>query len=65
MKFFKRRLSEAIEWRFRERLEAERMATVELGRTFVEKSAEMTDQIRLLESRVAELEKLLAERRPS
>ena len=55
MEFLKRKLSEAIEWRFRERLEAERVATLELGRTFVEASAKLTDEIRLLEQRVAHL----------
>ena len=47
----------AIDWRVRDVLEAERQATIELGRTFVEATAKLTDEIRLLEQRVTRLEK--------
>ena len=59
-------LGRAIDWRVRDTLESERQATVELGRTFVESSAALTDEIRLLEQRVARLERridLLIDRR--
>lgn len=46
----------AIDWRVRDVLEAERQATIELGKTFVTTTAKLTDEIRLLEVRVAELE---------
>lgn len=46
----------AIDWRVRDVLEAERQATIELGKTFVTTTARLTDEIRLLENRVAELE---------
>jgi len=49
----------AIDWRVRDVLEAERQATIELGRTFVTSTAKLTDEIRLLEQRVAHLEKQL------
>jgi hypothetical protein len=49
----------AIDWRVRDVLEAERQATIELGRTFVETTAKLTDEVRLLEQRVAHLEKQL------
>lgn len=51
----------AIDWRVRDVLEAERRATVELGKTFIEGTALLRDQQALLEQRVAELEKRLAE----
>ena len=47
----------AIDWRVRDVLEAERQATIELGKTFVTTTAKLTDEIRLLEQRVAHLEK--------
>ena len=47
----------AIDWRVRDVLEAERQATIELGKTFVTSTAKLTDEIRLLEQRVAHLEK--------
>jgi hypothetical protein len=47
----------AIDWRVRDVLEAERQATIELGRTFVETTAKLTDEVRLLEQRVRQLEK--------
>lgn len=47
----------AIDWRVRDVLEAERQATLELGKTFVTSTAKLTDEIRLLEQRVAHLEK--------
>lgn len=56
MKYMKRKLAEAIEWRFRERLEAERLATIELGKTFVETTALLVDQVRELETRLEVLE---------
>ena len=49
----------AIDWRVRDVLEAERQATIELGMTFVETTARLTDEIRLLEHRVAHLEKVV------
>lgn len=49
----------AIDWRVRDVLEAERQATIELGKTFVTSTAKLTDEIRLLEQRVAHLEKQL------
>ena len=49
----------AIDWRVRDVLEAERQATIELGRTFVESTAKLTDEIRLLERRVSHLEKVV------
>ena len=55
------RLGVAIDWRVRDVLEAEREATVELGQIFVKNAAQLTDQQRLLEVRVAELEKRLSE----
>ena len=47
----------AIDWRVRDVLEAERQATIELGKTFVTSTAKLIDEIRLLEQRVAHLEK--------
>jgi hypothetical protein len=38
-------------------LEAERRATVELGKTFIEGTAMLRDQQALLEQRIVELEK--------
>ena len=55
------RLGVAIDWRVRNVLETERQATIELGRTFVEGAAHLTDRCELLEKRVAELEQQLAE----
>ena len=49
----------AIDWRVRDVLEAERQATIDLGRTFVTTTAKLTDEIRLLEQRVAHLEKVV------
>ena len=51
----------AIDWRVRDYLEAERSSTVQLGNTFVEASAELTDQYKNLEKVVANLEKRIAE----
>jgi hypothetical protein len=56
-KFLTERLGIAIDWRVRDVLEAERQATIELGKTFVTTTARLTDEIRLLEQRVQELEK--------
>jgi hypothetical protein len=47
----------AIDWRVRDVLEAERRATVELGKTFIEATAMLRDQQALLEQRIVELEK--------
>jgi hypothetical protein len=47
----------AIDWRVRDALEAERRATVELGKTFIEGTAMLRDQQALLEQRIVELEK--------
>lgn len=60
-RFLSQRLGVAIDWRVRDVLEAEREATVELGQIFVKNAAQLTDQQRLLEVRVAELEKRLSE----
>ena len=46
----------AIDWRVRDVLEAERQATIELAKTFVTTTARLTDEIRLLEQRVTQLE---------
>ncbi len=51
----------AIDWRVRDVLETERRATIELGQTFARGSAHITDQQRLLQQRVDELEKRLSE----
>ena len=61
VRLFRQRLGVAIDWRVRDVLEAEREATVELGQIFVKNAANLTDQQRLLEQRVADLEKRLAE----
>jgi hypothetical protein len=61
VRLFRQRLAVAIDWRVRDVLEAEREATVELGQIFVKNAANLTDQQRLLEQRVADLEKRLAE----
>jgi hypothetical protein len=61
VRLFRQRLGVAIDWRVRDVLEAEREATVELGQIFVKNAANLTDQQRLLERRVADLEKRLAE----
>ena len=58
---FKNLFGVAIDWRVRDLLEAEREATIELGKTFVTTTAQLTDQIRLLELRVAELERKISE----
>jgi DNA-binding transcriptional MerR regulator len=55
------RLGMAIDWRVRDVLESERQATIELGKTFVAGTAQITDRQNLLEQRVAELEKRIAE----
>ena len=60
-RFITERLGVAIDWRVRDVLEAEREATVELGQIFVKNAAQLTDQQRLLEQRVIELEKRLSE----
>ena len=51
----------AIDWRVRDILEAEREATIELGKTFITTTARLTDEIRLLEQRVVELETAIQE----
>jgi hypothetical protein len=55
------RLGMAIDWRVRDVLESERQATIELGKTFVAGTAQLTDQHSLLEQRVAELEQRIAQ----
>lgn len=52
----KRKLSAALAWRVRDAIEAERTATVELGRTFVDTTTELTDRLNRLEARVTKLE---------
>lgn len=65
LKKFKNRLRDvfglAIDWRVRDVLEAERLTTIELGQTFARGAAQLTDQQRLLQQRVDELEKRLSE----
>jgi hypothetical protein len=61
VRLFRQRLGVAIDWRVRDVLEAEREAIVELGQIFVKNAANLTDQQRLLEQRVVELEKRLTE----
>jgi len=60
-RFLSQRLGVAIDWRVRDMLEAEREATVELGQIFVKNAAQLTDQQRLLEVKVAELEQRIAD----
>jgi hypothetical protein len=60
-RFLSQRLGVAIDWRVRDVLEAEREATVGLGQIFVKNAAQLTDQQRLLEVRVAELEQRIAD----
>jgi hypothetical protein len=54
-------LGVAVDWRVRDVLEAERQATIELGQTFVEAAAQLTDDLRRLEARIAELEHRLGD----
>ena len=61
VRLIRNKLGVAIDWRVRDVLEAEREATVELGQIFVKNAANLTDQQRLLEQRVTELEKRLSE----
>ena len=61
VRVIRNKLGVAIDWRVRDVLEAEREATVELGQIFVKNAANLTDQQRLLEQRVTELEKRLSE----
>ena len=46
----------AVDWRVRDVLEAERQATLELGKTFVDTTAALMDKNRELEQRLADLE---------
>ena len=57
----KEKFGRAIDWRVGNALEAERQATLELGKTFVEGAAQLTDQQRLLELQVSNLEKRIDE----
>jgi hypothetical protein len=54
-------LTIAIDWRVRDVLEVERQSTIMLGQTFIEGAAHITDQQRLLELQVSNLEKRIAE----
>jgi hypothetical protein len=54
-------LTIAIDWRVRDVLEVERQSTIKLGQTFIEGAAHITDQQRLLELQVSNLEKRIAE----
>lgn len=60
VRFFAGRLSSAIEWRVRGALESEREATVDLGKIFLRTTTELTDRQRVLEGKIAELEKEIA-----
>ena len=55
------KIGRTIDWRVRDVLEADRQATLNLGKTFIEGAAQLTDQQRLLELQVANLEKRIAE----
>ncbi len=55
------KIGRGIDWRVRDVLEAERHATLQLGKTFIEGAAQLTDQQRLLELQVSNLEKRIAE----
>ena len=55
------KVGRAIDWRVRDVLEADRQATLKLGKTFIEGAAQLTDQQRLLELQVSNLEKRIAE----
>jgi hypothetical protein len=57
----KNTLTIAIDWRVRDVLEVERQSTIKLGQTFIEGAAHITDQQRLLELQVSNLEKRIAE----
>ena len=57
----KEKFGRAIDWRVRDVLEAERQATLQLGKTFIEGAAQLTDQQRLLELQISNLEKRIAE----
>ena len=59
-RFFAGRLTSAIEWRVRGALESEREATVDLGKIFLRTTTELTDRQRVLEGKIAELEKEIA-----
>ena len=59
-RFFAGRLTSAIEWRVRGALESEREATVDLGTIFLRTTTELTDRQRVLEGKIAELEKEIA-----
>jgi hypothetical protein len=55
MNFVRKKLMSIIDWRVRDQIDHERTATVELGRTFVDASIEMTERFLTLESEVASL----------
>lgn len=65
--FVRRKLMAVIDWRVRDQIDHERTATIELGRTFVDATVELTERLRVaeaeveaLKSRVAELERRFA-----
>ena len=58
--WLKSRLAAAIDWRFRDRLEAEREATVELGKTFIRQAAVVADENEQIRRQLADLEARLA-----
>ena len=60
MKFIdklKQRLSAAIDWRVRQEFDRERLVVLDLSRTLVEASSELTEQNRVLTEYVQQLEK--------
>jgi len=52
----KNALGVAVDWRVRDVLEAEREATMELGRIFVDTTADLCDRLVEIERRLADLE---------
>ena len=59
-KKIKRLLSVAIDWRVRDVLEAERKATVILGETFVQTSAELLDRLDSIARHLDEIEERMS-----
>lgn len=59
--FVRKKLMSVIDWRVRDQIDHERAATVELGRTFVEATVELTERCRTLEDEVAALRRRVEE----
>lgn len=60
-KRLKNALGVAVDWRVRDVLDAERDATIEMGRAFVDGAARLTDALREIEEKVRILEKRIAD----